>query len=66
MTVMIGVDPHKGSHTAVAVDEREQSLAELRVNSGPKQLERLLPGAHMGGRERDRSGLPARAAAGRR
>ena len=42
MTVMIGVDPHKGSHTAVAVDEREQSLAELRVRSGPKQLERLL------------------------
>jgi hypothetical protein len=42
MTVMIGVDPHKGSHTAVAVDEREQVLAELRVRSGPKQLERLL------------------------
>lgn len=42
MTVMIGVDPHKGSHTAVAVDEREQPLAELRVRSGPKQLERLL------------------------
>jgi transposase len=42
MTVMIGVDPHKGSHTAVAVDEREQSLAELRVHSGLKQLERLM------------------------
>lgn len=42
MTVMIGVDPHKGSHTAVAVDGGEQSLAELRVRSGPKQLERLL------------------------
>ena len=42
MTVMIGVDPHKGSHTAVAVDETEQALAELRVRSGPKQLERLL------------------------
>ena len=42
MTVMIGVDPHKGSHTAVAVDEGERSLAELRVRSGPKQLERLL------------------------
>ena len=42
MTVMIGVDPHKGSHTAVAVDEDERSLAELRVRSGPKQLERLL------------------------
>jgi transposase len=42
MTVMIGVDPHKGSHTAVAVDKEERSLAELRVRSGPKQLERLL------------------------
>src|SRR6476660_8794500 len=41
MTVMIGVDPHKGSHTAVAVDAGERSLAELRVRSGPKQLERL-------------------------
>ena len=27
MTVMIGVDPHKGSHTAVAVDSDERSLA---------------------------------------
>src|SRR5205807_3641155 len=34
--------PHKGSHTAVAVDEGERSLAELRVRSGPKQLERLF------------------------
>jgi transposase len=42
MTVMIGVDPHKGSHTAVAVDNGERSIAELRVRSGPKQLERLL------------------------
>jgi hypothetical protein len=42
MTVMIGVDPHKGSHTAVAVDAGERSLAELRVRCGPKQLERLL------------------------
>ena len=42
MTVMIGVDPHKGSHTAVAVDKGERSLAEICVQSGPKQLERLL------------------------
>ena len=42
MTVMIGVDPHKGSHTAVAVDNGERSLAELRVRSGPKQLDRLM------------------------
>ena len=42
MTVMIGVDPHKGSHTAVAVDETEQALGEFKVRSGPAQLERLL------------------------
>jgi transposase len=42
MTVMIGVDPHKGSHTAVAVDETEQALSEFKVRSGPDQLERLL------------------------
>ena len=40
--VMIGIDPHKASHTAVAVDTSERSLAELRVRSGPKQLDRLL------------------------
>ena len=44
MTVMIGVDRHKGSHTAVGVDNGERSVAELRVRSGPKQLERLLTG----------------------
>jgi transposase len=42
MTVMIGMDPHKGSHTAVAVDEAERSLGELRVRSGPSQVDRLL------------------------
>jgi transposase len=42
MAAMIGVDPHKGSHTAVAVDEREQNADELRVRSGSKQLQRLL------------------------
>ncbi len=42
MTVMIGIDPHKGSHTTVAVDVGERSLAELRVRSGAKQLDRLL------------------------
>ena len=42
MAVMIGVDPHKGSHTAVAVDETEAVLGEIRVRTGPAQLERLL------------------------
>jgi transposase len=42
MAVMIGVDPHKGSHTAVALDESEQFLGELRVRSAANQLERLV------------------------
>jgi transposase len=42
MAVMIGVDPHKGSHTAVALDEREESLGELRVRSATNQVEQLI------------------------
>ena len=42
MAVMIGVDPHKGSHTAVAIDETETVLGELRVRSSADQVERLL------------------------
>jgi hypothetical protein len=29
--VMIGVDPHKGSHTAVVIGQAEEPLGELRV-----------------------------------
>ncbi len=41
MVVTIGIDPHKGSHTAVAVDEHEATVGQLRVRSGPDQLARL-------------------------
>lgn len=40
--VVIGIDPHKASHTAVAVDEHEVSLGELRVRAWAGQAERLL------------------------
>jgi len=40
--VMIGVDPHKGSHTAVAVDRDENELGELSLRSSVKQCELLL------------------------
>jgi transposase len=39
---MIGIDPHKASHTAAAIGEAEAALGELRVRSGAKQLEHLL------------------------
>ena len=31
MPVMIGVDPHKASHTAAALDEHGQLLGQQRV-----------------------------------
>jgi transposase len=40
--VVIGVDPHKGSHTAVAVDRDENELDSLRVRSSKKQCDVLL------------------------
>ena len=42
MMVLIGVDPHKGSHTAVAIDREEAPLGELRVRSSRSQCEQLL------------------------
>ena len=61
--VMIGVDPHKASHTAVAINAAEEPLGQLRVRASAVQAERLLgwaqawPGAGLGGgrRRRDRS-----------
>jgi transposase len=40
--VMIGVDPHKRSHTAVAVDGREDVLAEVLVRSSVRQVPELV------------------------
>ena len=40
--VMIGVDPHKASHTAVAINAAEQSLGQLRVRASAVQAERLV------------------------
>jgi len=42
MPVMIGVDPHKASHTAVAIDESEQALGELTIRASTTQVQRLL------------------------
>ena len=40
--VMIGVDPHKASHTAVAIGAAEEPLGQLRVRASAVQAERLL------------------------
>ena len=39
--VMIGVDPHKGSHTAVVIGPAEEPLGEIRVGASAAQAEKL-------------------------
>jgi transposase len=40
--VMIGVDPHKGSHTAVAIDAAERQLGTVRVRASACQAGKLV------------------------
>lgn len=42
MAVIIGVDPHKATHTAVAISGGEQEVARKKVRSGGHQAEQLL------------------------
>jgi transposase len=42
MTVIIGIDPHKASHTAVAIGCDERQLAEVRVRATCRQTAQLL------------------------
>jgi hypothetical protein len=42
MTVIIGIDPHKATHTAVAIDGDERSLGEFEVRAQRNQTQRLL------------------------
>jgi transposase len=39
---VIGVDPHKRSHTAVMLDDNEEIEAQLRVVADRRQVDRLL------------------------
>ena len=39
--VMIGVDPHKGSHTAVVISAAEEPLGEIRVRASAAQAGKL-------------------------
>jgi transposase len=47
VAVMIGIDPHKASHTAVAIDPAEVPLGQLRVRACAAQVERLLAWAQV-------------------
>jgi hypothetical protein len=46
MTITIGIDPHKASHTAVAIDNTECVLDELRVRACSKQTDQLQSWRH--------------------
>lgn len=51
--VMIGIDPHKGTHTAVAIDDREQVLTERLVRATHRQVPELVAWAdQLGNRDR--------------
>lgn len=50
--VLIGIDPHKGTHTAVAVDDREQPIAQLKIDADRRQVPRLLAWAEPLGEDR--------------
>jgi len=40
--VLIGIDPHKASHTAVVIDDDEQELARVKVVADKSQVAALL------------------------
>ena len=42
VAVMIGIDPHKATHTAVAISAAEEPLGELQVRACAARAERLL------------------------
>jgi transposase len=39
---IIGIDPHKGSHTAAVLDRTETVIGELRVCADRRQRDQLL------------------------
>jgi hypothetical protein len=67
--LIIGIDPHKGSHTAVAIDGDERLVSELLVRAGsPTTRATVVLGGRLrtpalGDRRRDRHGCLARPAA---
>jgi hypothetical protein len=52
MTVIIGVDPHKSTHTEVAIDRDEQPLARVQLVADRCQVQRLLAWAEPLGPDR--------------
>ena len=42
MAVMIGVDPHKASHTAAAIGPAEEPLGQVRIQACASQVQQLV------------------------
>ena len=42
MVTTIGIDPHKATHTAVAIDDTETVLGEFTVAAGRYQAKKLI------------------------
>jgi Transposase len=42
MNVMIGIDPHKASHTAVAIGKDEGQLSSFKVRAIARQVDQLM------------------------
>ena len=41
-TPIIGIDPHKRSHTAVVLDDREEIISQIRIEATVRQVDQLL------------------------
>jgi transposase len=63
--VVIGIDPHKRSHTAVAVDEASRKLGQLTVNADDEGMLRLWAWAARYGTQRRWAVEDGRGVAGR-
>ena len=46
MEVVIGVDPHRGSHTATMLDRGERELTRIKLRAGSRQVAELVEWAN--------------------
>ena len=52
---IIGIDPHKGSHTVAVIDRDEQLVGEFALTADRRQRDRLCGGRARSRRECGRS-----------
>jgi hypothetical protein len=49
MSIITGIDPHKATHTAVAVDHDENVINKLKIRASKTQTRRLCEWAGLWG-----------------